>query len=525
MCSIPQRRGNRRQKRAFYLFRVSLFMYGVVFSLLLSACAPLYFQTLPVPTDLVKIKDVGECAGKEFWHGFVFNGEKVGFMYFTVVPDPESGGYRLLSEAHLRIRFMGMVKHIDMKSNDLVSPDLSLRSFSYEQNIDGKILVLHGKVFPESLVVHQKSEVAEKTATIQRKEALYPSSAINLYPFVQGFTVGTRFRFDVYDPQTQSITEVSQEILSYETSPDLGIEPSFKVKTHMHGHTATSWINRKGETLFEMGMGGVLLTYREEEEQAKRYLVEASLNRKDVVYDFSLVRTKKTIPCPRQALSLKVALRGLSGALEPLRGQYQDYAVITDEGKPVILFHQQKGSLGRNEKTVETLTEKERRLYLSSSHHIEVDHPEIRETTAKIIEGAATDYEKVERLVHWVSREVIDEAVDSFSAIEVLRTRKGECQAHTLLYVALARAAGVPTKLVGGLVYMEGEGFLYHSWAESFVNGWIPVDPTFDQVEVDATHIKLVEGPDWTSLFQIGRVIGKISIEVLEYACTSEIRP
>jgi hypothetical protein len=36
---------------------------------------------------------------------------------------------------------------------------------------------------------------------------------------------------------------------------------------------------------------------------------------------------------------------------------------------------------------------------------------------------------------------------------------------------------------------------------------------------VDATHIKFVEGPDWTFLLQLGNVIGKISVRIGSYIC------
>jgi transglutaminase-like putative cysteine protease len=139
--------------------------------------------------------------------------------------------------------------------------------------------------------------------------------------------------------------------------------------------------------------------------------------------------------------------------------------------------------------------------------------------TEDVVKGAASSREKVERLTRWVSAEVRDEAVDSFSALEVLHNRKGECQAHTMLYTAMARAAGIPTRLAGGIVYTEGMGFLYHAWAESYAGGWIAVDPTFNQVGVDATHIKLVEGHDWTSLLQLGKVIGQIKVRIVRYTC------
>jgi len=43
------------------------------------------------------------------------------------------------------------------------------------------------------------------------------------------------------------------------------------------------------------------------------------------------------------------------------------------------------------------------------------------------------------------------------------------------------------------------------------------VDPTFDQVGIDATHIKLVEGPSWISMIGIGKVVGKVRARVSEY--------
>ncbi|MBM4271579.1 MAG: transglutaminase domain-containing protein [Deltaproteobacteria bacterium] len=508
-------------RKLFHFSRVVCVI--VFFSFLLSSCASLYFKSVPAPGETLKIRDIGELPHRELWHGFVFNGEKVGFVHFRIVPTQESQEYRLISEAHMRIRFMGMMKQIDMKSDDIVRPDLSLVSFHYEQRMDEKPLMLEGKIVDGTLMVRQRSGDEEKTAHIVLSGMLYPSSVINLYPLLQGMAVGSRYRYHVYDPQTQSITEVNQTVHSFEESEKLSLEPSFKVETHMHGHSATSWINRKGETIFEMGMGGVLITYKEDEEQAKRFLAEASFNKKDVIFDFSLVKTDRVISCPRNAASMKVAVWGLSGALSPLRGSNQEFAEESMEGKPAAVFLLSGVSSWKRETAGEPLNSRDRYRYLAPSHHIEADHPEIKMAAGETVRGATSAHEKVERLVRWVSREIKDEAVDSFSALEVLHSRKGECQAHTMLYAAMARAAGIPTKLVGGLVYMDGMGFLYHSWAESYINGWVPVDPTFNQVGVDATHIKLVEGHDWTSLLQLGRVIGQIRIRIIDYSCASVI--
>lgn len=56
------------------------------------------------------------------------------------------------------------------------------------------------------------------------------------------------------------------------------------------------------------------------------------------------------------------------------------------------------------------------------------------------------------------------------------------------------------------------QGFLYHTWAESLVNGqWVAIDPTFHQIPADATHIKLVEGENPSELLPLVNLIGKIN--------------
>jgi transglutaminase-like putative cysteine protease len=85
------------------------------------------------------------------------------------------------------------------------------------------------------------------------------------------------------------------------------------------------------------------------------------------------------------------------------------------------------------------------------------------------------------------------------SAVEVLRTKVGDCNEHTALYVAMARAVNLPARIAVGLVYMRG-AFYYHAWPEVYVETpsvggqWVPVDPTLNEYPADATHVRLVRG-------------------------------
>ena len=70
------------------------------------------------------------------------------------------------------------------------------------------------------------------------------------------------------------------------------------------------------------------------------------------------------------------------------------------------------------------------------------------------------------------------------NAVEVFRNRVGDCNEFTVLYVALARALGLPARAIAGLVYLDGH-FYYHAWPEVYAGRWIMVDPVFGQVPAD----------------------------------------
>ena len=125
--------------------------------------------------------------------------------------------------------------------------------------------------------------------------------------------------------------------------------------------------------------------------------------------------------------------------------------------------------------------------------------------------------ERIKRLVAWIDQNIEKAPIDVFSALDAFQQKKAECQGHAYLYTAMARAIGIPTRVVNGLAYSgQLQGFLFHSWAESLVEGrWVAVDPTFGQSVADATHIKLLEGESLAELLPLIDWVGKIKLRVL----------
>jgi hypothetical protein len=503
-----QRRSRKKNKR----FISSLLLFGLLF---LSSCASLHFRTLPPPFETLQFASLNELPYRELWAGVVFNGEKVGFTRFTIIPAGEN--FRIQSEAHIRFRFLGMDHQVTLKGDDWVRPDLTLTFFHYEQRVGQKSWILSGEVSGSNLFAILSVSGTTQTIEAPLTGPLYPVSATNLVPVLKGLSPGAFYRYLVFDPQIQTLIEVSQSVLAFEESPPLGLEPAFRIETEMANQKVQTWINRRGEAIFELGMNGVLITHKEAEEEGKRFLSEGSFNKKDLVFDFSRVKTERPLPCPRQANLLLIGLEGIAGHLPILQGPGQD-AQEKKEGETSWVLYR----ITRTKDSLSRWTEKGRlpeslQPYLRPTFHLNSKHPAIQEQARQIVAEAKTPLEKVERLTRWVAHEIQDEFEEQVSAVEVLQTRRGECQAHTMLYAAMARAVDIPTRVVGGLVYAEETGFLYHAWAESYIDGWVSIDPTFNQVGVDATHIKLVEGPDWPSLTPIGKVVGRVKAKILDY--------
>ena len=99
------------------------------------------------------------------------------------------------------------------------------------------------------------------------------------------------------------------------------------------------------------------------------------------------------------------------------------------------------------------------------------------------------------------------------NALQVLQARTGDCNEHTQLFVALARAAGLPARIAAGLAYVDGK-FFYHAWPEILLDDWVAVDPTFGQFPADAAHLRFVIG-GVARQTELLRLMGNLKIDVL----------
>jgi hypothetical protein len=473
---------------------------------LLGGCAGTgeYFRSVPEAPPASELR-LSELGWSEYWTGIVFNGQKIGFTRFAVHPAPDAPGrYDIDSEAAMRLRFLGADKRINLRSRDRVRADLTLESFRYEQVLDSSTLTVVGHIDADSLAFVAAAGDARDERRIELHGSVYPLSAAALRPALQGLAVGRAQRYTVFNSETQELAEVEQRVLGYESST-LFEGRAFKVSTRMLGVETTTWTAPDGRPLFELSLQGTLISALEDEAAAKRFLVEASLNKDEALLDFSLIRSPP-IERPGELARLEIMLDGVP----------EDFAVPSAGGQTCSRPN------GRLRCTIDRRAAFERagdvRRYLRPTLAAPSTQGDVVRLARSIAAGTSDPRAKLERILAWIDANIAKEAIDAFTASDVLRERRAECQGHAYLFAALARALGLPARVVNGITYSEAHrGFLYHTWNEVWIEGegWRPVDATFNQPLADATHLKLIEGEAGGELAPLVALVGRLRVDTL----------
>jgi transglutaminase-like putative cysteine protease len=87
------------------------------------------------------------------------------------------------------------------------------------------------------------------------------------------------------------------------------------------------------------------------------------------------------------------------------------------------------------------------------------------------------------------------------SAAEAFALKRGVCQDYAHIFIACARAGGVPARFVSGH-FLRSDGMVNqqagHAWAEAFVPelGWVAFDPANGLCATDA-HVRVAVGLDY----------------------------
>jgi transglutaminase-like putative cysteine protease len=136
--------------------------------------------------------------------------------------------------------------------------------------------------------------------------------------------------------------------------------------------------------------------------------------------------------------------------------------------------------------------------YLRPEEDVQVDSPEIRAALREIGADHGNVRARLDRIFAFTSGLPQRPFKGTTDALTALRLREASCNGKSRLFVALARAAGLPARLVGGLILETGHKRTSHQWLEVYVAGhWVPFCPTNHHFAgLPASYLTLYRGDE-----------------------------
>jgi transglutaminase-like putative cysteine protease len=429
--------------------------------------------------------DLARYGSSATWRGVYYRGEKIGFTVSQTVPTAD--GFDLEENGRLQMSLLGATAAAIIRTTAPVDASFALRAFEFSLDPGTGPIEVRGRINGRRLSLDVTTTAG--TRSEERELAEPPALSLNLSRRLAdgGLVPGARHHWTVFDPATLRNSTVTvdvgkREVVRGATAPI----PAFRVEMEFAGLRTVSWVTDTGEVVREESPLG-LITVRETAERAQAMAVSGRM-RADLLNASAVVPDGEALVGePRDVRRLRLRIDGLDLSAPDLDGGAQrvDGAIL---------------ELRDPQSLAPSAADPDAARYLAPEPLLESDAPEIVAEAAAAVGNASGSRARAERLTRHVNA-LLDKkpTVSLPSAREVLRTKVGDCNEHTALFVAMARSIGMPARIAVGLVFMHG-AFYYHAWPEVYVaekDGqglWLPVDPTLNQFPADATHLRLTRG-------------------------------
>ena len=446
------------------------------------------------------------AEASEQWHGIYGEGKKIGYSHR--VRKPTEDGFSVESNAQMQLSMMGTAQLVRTSLEAETDRSLRLRRFVFHLRSGTIDFTLRGAAQGDELALTSDS-LGARTVRLPMSTPIALSETLADFIGQQPLETGQTLRYALFDPLGNAPAPVSLTVGPMEriTLP-AGARSAYRVDEEYQGTHFRLWVDSNGEVVKEEGPLGMTIV-REKDASAAMSGIENGAG-----VDLgaaAAITVARPIASPRSArrLRLRVDAAPAPTALSfPPRQRLEDQVLVIERDD--------EGALRSYPLPAR---DPERADDLRPTAFFQSDDPSIRRVAAEIVGADSDATRSARRILDWVHTNLAKVPTISVpNAVEVLAERKGDCNEHAVLYAALARAAGLPTRMVAGVVYMPGDGgtpaaFYYHAWNEVWLGAWIAVDPTFGQFPADATHVELVEGGPDRDVALIG-MLGQLRFDV-----------
>jgi len=440
-----------------------------------------------------------ELPSESEWMNIYLDGKKMGHTVYSI-ENQGKRGYTIRSSSNLNVVFGGLESEIHLENTAYMDTSFRLEAFNFWMQSDQYSTHVQGQKNGTTMALEFIQGQDTNRTEIMVPEDLYTYTAIQPMVASKGILEGQTIKVPAYDAMSNEMADVSITHEGKEIITVAGEKHMLnKLRIEFKGIPSIMWLDDNGITYKEETIMGMMM----ERTTPEMALAKSESGEVDLLNGFAVVPSYP-ISNSKRLKELKIELSGVSvGVLAGLTSERQK--IVSEEPLLVSLT---RAATPLNPEVLE--------LNLKASDMVQSDHEQIRAKANEILGGESQAIAISHTLTTWVYDYLEKKPVASISgAVDILNTGVGDCTEHTTLYAALSRAAGVPTKIHIGLVYLQGR-FLFHAWPVVAIDGeWVDVDPSLNQFPADATHIALVEG-DFENLTNLIPVLGNVEIKILE---------
>ncbi len=458
-------------------------------------------------------------------------GQQIGFASTTI--DTVDGGITVADYLVADLPVGGKLHRASARTTVRLSRALRVNTFSLDVDADLSPIKAEGRVLGDTLLLLTLKGVAGQPANTQRIRLSGPILLPTLVPLAIALGerpgVGKSYTLQIFDPMTMAAKDVR---IGVQAESVFVLQDSSVIDAAGRWHGAlpdtirawrltsdasatggfTGWVDEQGRVVAATQLLGLTLERRPYEVAFENWKSDVATRGSQVsadrdIYETTAISANKRL---RENLSeLRLRLSGVDldgfdvkGYRQRLRG---DTLTITREAPEAL-----KAAYSLPDGARATVMS----VFLDPEPLVEVDNPEIK-ALAMRLRGTERDPRVVaQRINAWVYDSVEKKiTVGLPSALATLHSRRGDCNENTQLFIALARAAGIPARVAAGLAYVDGK-FYYHAWPEIWLERWVAIDPTFGQFPADASHLRFTIG-GLAKQAELLRLMGTLKIDVL----------
>jgi len=481
---------------------------GYMVILLILGITLIFILKMPKAANSSGHKEVASVglSPRDEWLGIFLQGQRIGYSFTKI--NMSDSGLVVENRSQMTLLIMNELRTITSHLFAHTDKDYTLKDFSLELATPGHPTKVEGIINGTQLKLTSYSQGSSYTQVIALKEKPFFPDALEEVIKKKNLKPGDEINIPYFDPTTQSSAIAKIKVFDKEKVKVFDKEfVGTKIEINYMGISSILWVDDDYDLIKESSpaMGIEMIPLSKEAALAEIKPTDAF----DLLPFFS-VKLDKPISDPAKLTYLKLALKDIT--IEDL-DLSDDYQKLT-EGQPIIVELYRADLEKLPDLTLPTQGQKE---FLEPSAYIQSQDPDIIAKAHEFIGDEKDVKRMVGKLVQGVYNYLEKNPTASLpSAIDVLKTREGDCNEHAILFVALARSIGIPAKIYVGLVNLQGFAYYYHAWCAVWLGKWVPVDPTFNQFPADVGHLKLKEG-EIAEQAMVLKVVGKLKINVLGY--------